>query len=482
MLNLGTRRQGSEVRTDRNHALLQLQSLPHPHPTTPPTPRQSLKSMTSTSPSTSPSRPSFNSSPSIAGHATLIDFLHKVPAPLTTVLLSLSSPIARVRWLLEVLSWKRPYSESWLSLAGWWALCLLSEFTFRFVLKCAVFLRRCPDPHCRYLLVFIAAGAYLYAAHRQQVRRNKPPVTEETLQAVIVDLSVIESTLPSPERPPIPSWPILLRVIAILYIPAVILTTFVRLKVIVGIIGTIVLTWRAPWARNLRAAIMRSAWVRWVLYQLWARISGQPYERKDVVTIASQEHPPSHTIRFLFTVYENQRWWMGLDWTSALLPSERPPWCSATFEHLAPPSSFALPPKIVTFVSDGSGGTLRRAVSWSWEESEWKVLIKREQGVSKRVERDLPNPNEATPSQSKIDKTKQKIKETAQKTNPVKLEDGGQSDEHHDDGESDNEETHDMSEPLTDHDGWVYGDNQWKALSNKGGLGKVGTHEIRCYL
>lgn len=31
-------------------------------------------------------------------------------------------------------------------------------------------------------------------------------------------------------------------------------------------------------------------------------------------------------IYFRFEVHENQRWWMGLDWTSALLPQERPSW------------------------------------------------------------------------------------------------------------------------------------------------------------
>lgn len=29
---------------------------------------------------------------------------------------------------------------------------------------------------------------------------------------------------------------------------------------------------------------------------------------------------------YRFEIYENQRWWMGLDWTHALLPGERPTW------------------------------------------------------------------------------------------------------------------------------------------------------------
>lgn len=31
-------------------------------------------------------------------------------------------------------------------------------------------------------------------------------------------------------------------------------------------------------------------------------------------------------VRLQFTVFENQRWWVGLDWTHALLPGERASW------------------------------------------------------------------------------------------------------------------------------------------------------------
>lgn len=29
---------------------------------------------------------------------------------------------------------------------------------------------------------------------------------------------------------------------------------------------------------------------------------------------------------FKFVLYENQRWWLGLDWTTNLFPNERPAW------------------------------------------------------------------------------------------------------------------------------------------------------------
>lgn len=43
---------------------------------------------------------------------------------------------------------------------------------------------------------------------------------------------------------------------------------------------------------------------------------------------------------FRFEVMENQRWWLALDWTSTLAPSDRPIWCG-TYSPLQPTSSLA---------------------------------------------------------------------------------------------------------------------------------------------
>jgi hypothetical protein len=129
-------------------------------------------------------------------------------------------------------------------------------------------------------------------------------------------------------------------------------------------------------------------------------------------------------LRFAFTVYENQRWWMGLDWTAALLPGERPSWCSASQAALPPPAAFALPAPTTTFLSvDGvPDAREQRTATWAWAEPEWRVVVRRD-GES-----------------------------------PVNVEDT------------------ENSEEITDADGWVYGDNKWESHSGKGGLGKVRVH------
>lgn len=61
--------------------------------------------------------------------------LNTIPSPLTVTLVGLGPSIALLRHALEVVSWKTSWEESWLALACWWALCLLSDFTLRWVVR-----------------------------------------------------------------------------------------------------------------------------------------------------------------------------------------------------------------------------------------------------------------------------------------------------------------------------------------------------------
>ncbi len=273
-------------------------------------------------------------------------------------------------------------------------------------------------------------------------RRRKPqkyvslPLDEVSVQAAVRDLAALLVLLPS--LPTLPSFlsssefpsSALFRVCALASVPYLILTSLVPVRVLVGLFGTLILTYRAPFARLLRAALWRSAFVRWAVYRFWAELTGLPMPSPIPVptanaTVAAQSANTTVTeqLRFAFTVHENQRWWMGLDWTAALLPGERPSWCSASQAPLPPPAAFALPAPTTAFLSvDGAPDTReQRTATWAWAESEWRVVVRR-------------------------------------------------------DGESpvDAEDTEDTEE--TDADGWVYGDNKWESHSGKGGLGKVRVH------
>lgn len=94
-------------------------------------------------------------------------------------------------------------------------------------------------------------------------------------------------------------------------------------------------------------------------------------------SLAAKRRPESTGVRFTFSIYENQRRWLGIGWTSSMLAYERASW---TDEHLNP-----VPPKEHFELPEVEGGQSR----WRWVQgSEWKVEgaekdSKAEKGVSK---------------------------------------------------------------------------------------------------
>ncbi|EIW63436.1 uncharacterized protein TRAVEDRAFT_142328 [Trametes versicolor FP-101664 SS1] len=403
----------------------------------------------------------------------LIEFLNALPSPLATTLVGLAPSIARARYLVQILSWKAPWEDCWLALASWWAVCLVPELGLRYLLPPAVFI------------------LFLVLRSRSAAQQNTALVTEDTIQRAIADLTTIHAFLPA--LPSVSSasavLPLLalLRVFAVLYTPYLFLTYLVRLRILLAISGTILLTWRARWAAVVRRGLWRSAHLRWAAYRAWSVMSGQPLPpitlspqtRSDaeVASLASSSSlslasgAPGSSFRFLFTIYENQRWWMGLDWTAALLPGERPSWCSASQQPAAPPSAFALPAPttVYTLAPDGKQ-RLKRTARWQWEEHEWRVVVRREGSGTSRVERPLPSAKEesaAAASATRLLKAAGKMRQPS--VDAGKGEKEGDGEKAAEDGaEHDDEET----EPYTDPDGWVYADNKWEGASGKGGMGK----------
>lgn len=148
--------------------------------------------------------------------------------------------------------------------------------------------------------------------------------------------------------------------------------------------GTLFLTWHARPAQVSRAVLWRSRTIR----RVCAIVTGLDMEKSSVISIgldfdkkrlsngsiaglstntlsatsdAKVRSQPTG-IRFTFTLWENQRRWIGLGWTSSLFTYERGPW---TDEHLSP-----VPPREEFSLPDVEDGTS----TWRWVEgSEWRV-------------------------------------------------------------------------------------------------------------
>ncbi|EGO25191.1 hypothetical protein SERLADRAFT_448190 [Serpula lacrymans var. lacrymans S7.9] len=398
----------------------------------------------------------------------LVDFINVVPPALTTELVALAPYIYVARRIAEVVSWKSKWDESWLALAAWWAFCLLSE------------------PMLKH---------WTHHPSRTRVSHGSRPITEKTLQSILADLTAIHALLPSitfPVSPPAPG--VLLRMCLILYPPYLLITYFVPLQVCLGIAGTLVITHRAGWASHTRSSLARSAHLRWSYYRIYSIISGVPLPppltpnppsyytatstNRDAADSSVQ---PSPSLRFLYTIYENQRWWMALDWTAALLPGERPSWCNDTQVPVPPPVVFTLPSTTTAYVSDGHGGRIRRTARWTWEEPEWRVVVRREgQEGAWRVERSPPQERDTDIGEDAAGTAVRMLRAARKRSGsgtagPSFSGLGGSPErERNTERHADESflETVEEEEPSTDADGWVYGDNKWESLSNKGGMGK----------
>lgn len=255
------------------------------------------------------------------------------------------------------------------------------------------------------------------------------------------------------------------------------------------------LTYRAPWTVTTRRIISRSAYARagWRYIVGW--LSGTTplpmlSRGKTLITesVPTKEEAKVNHHTFLFTVLENQRWWVGIDWTAALLPSERPSWCASlgttsglqaplspntpvSYVPLPPPASFPLPPATSVVLPSPTGkGFIKKTARWEWEENgEWEVLVHKEgeREIRKlRVPVRVPTSAEE-PKGSVLAKAAGKL--------------GVQSPTASTFVEKDNSNTTSGSAEIpsllenefTDQDGWIYGDNKWENQSPKGGMGKV---------
>ena len=349
---------------------------------------------------TSPSRPSAPVSTSTPLHgeeATPTDLLLATP-PAILKLLTLSAPgILALDSFVQLVTWTHPsFFASLLVLLSWWTLCLFGHLIVLYLLPSL-------------LLIYIFTHYLLSASTRATSHRHRSrPATltpasytallhsaqdlgshVHTLRATIIyPIFKQLSFLPHQAGKPAPAYRT--AWIAITSYPIYLgLTHFVPTNLIFLALGSVAILWNAPFFRTLRQALWRSAAVRWGSRITIGLLSGghglrhewemtkkgvgimgllgrkkveEKVEEKPVKVGAVHEGEEEEDVQIQFTVFENQRWWVGLDWTHALLPGERASWCvllrrspeipltrqwlrrtDPALNPSSPPSSFVLP-------------------------------------------------------------------------------------------------------------------------------------------
>ena len=93
-------------------------------------------------------------------------------------------------------------------------------------------------------------------------------------------------------------------------------------------------------------------------------------------------------VRFTYVIYENQRKWLGIGWTSNLLSYERTPWTDEFLNESSSIDSFKLP----NAADDATNGDSNmQGATWRWVDKTWRL--------------DLTNDGAITLSSSKRSKT-----------------------------------------------------------------------------
>ncbi|OBZ66088.1 hypothetical protein A0H81_13972, partial [Grifola frondosa] len=405
----------------------------------------------------------------------LVGFVNTLPSPVVAVLIGLAPHIARIRHYVQVISWKSSSEESWIAVALWWTSCAVSD----------VVQPTNPDVDTSCRLQSSSCSSYLARRQNQICLLRRSQRTPSNAPSPTSLLFTPSSHLPPPALSDrLPPLVTLLRTFAILYIPYLLLTHFIRLRILLAIAGTVLLTWRARWAILLRRSLWRSAFLRWSLYRAWSLLSGMPLPPAFLPQTLSAPPSPRQPLPCA-----SSSLYMRISaggWASTGPPPSSP---VSALPGVLPPSSPSPPDRVrpprihhCVHVSRRSAESAKRAL-----EDEWRVVVRRDGAASARVERPLPSPKEegaAASSANRILRAAGKMRQTSisslspERGKERERDEGDAGAAHAEQaaGEAADagtaEDAGEEEEPCTDADGWIYGDNKWEGGTSKGGMGK----------
>ncbi|WFD40879.1 uncharacterized protein MJAP1_003870 [Malassezia japonica] len=279
------------------------------------------------------------------------------------------------------------------------------------------------------------------------------------------------------------------------------------LRYVFLVLGVIALTWCSPWATLLRRTMWRSALVRHTVLGVahvlsgtdnvvgaWRTAMPKRLHGTSSALVKAKRNLETHETVFQFEIYENQRWWIGLDWTAALLPQERPSWSDSDNNAVAPPSSFTLPSATCAMVPSLTRANRDdcRIAEWHWVDLEWRVAgaqsitsavytpassmsAKEAQRLSSRFASDK-NVDDSGAVLDAADRLKAATDAAAKSGSPTKTEAEAMADA----AAELPEELRTVARPSAtasnasdvDPEGWQYGDNAWEKMSRASGMGR----------
>ncbi|CAK9440409.1 uncharacterized protein LODBEIA_P45090 [Lodderomyces beijingensis] len=172
---------------------------------------------------------------------------------------------------------------------------------------------------------------------------------------------------------------------------------FIRPRIILLFTGIFIMTYHSSYSIVIRRMLWRIKAVKLVCFYLTGLDLSQSRNHSLFAAAFAKVQrnedtfgaKPSKPVRFTYVIYENQRRWLGIGWTSNLLSYERAAWTDEFLNESSSIDSFKLPNASDTdnlpFDSNLQGA------NWKWVDKTWRL--------------DLTNDGAITLPASKISKT-----------------------------------------------------------------------------
>ncbi|CAG8493913.1 1477_t:CDS:2, partial [Cetraspora pellucida] len=314
-----------------------------------------------------------------------VDFLASTPSSITRVLTYTSPLVHLFSYFLSLLSWStRSSSESCLLVAAWWTICL----------------------YPRELIIYgthIGLISWISWSWVEKGKSERLAASQLDLNRTVQEIHNISDKLSSFHKvlnnansyinwsDPVQTRKVLMG-LAYSYPVWILFNYFVSLTWTFIIVGTFFLVWNSPWSKVIRYTLMRSQLfsriVSFVFGFLWCG-DFQQEGSKNVGTRslpAVREQPKKLPLKnislkedaktsvdliYRFVLCENQRWWLGLDWTTNLFPNERPPWSDEYNEPVNDKDTFELPQHKEMITPEDPN--TRKTIEWEWVDPSWWI-------------------------------------------------------------------------------------------------------------
>lgn len=135
------------------------------------------------------------------------------------------------------------------------------------------------------------------------------------------------------------------------------------------------------WPQEQLASVKKTTMVKNWLFSIFSKAKSEKARALDLIQTTSEDvNTPKDgeqsEMVFQFEVFENQRWWLGVNWTTNMMPSERSAWTDNQLKAIPAKEKFQLPEATTKTGTHTVNGELVKRTThkvWSWVDADWWV-------------------------------------------------------------------------------------------------------------